>query len=298
MTSLGRALPLLLVLAACANDRYNQGNDIPVDDSGTGETDDGGDDGADGGTTDDGTGGDDGGTDDGGDDGGTTQSGPCRNIYDPVDTDGWTKEFAATYNQAEGTSTMEGRPGLSASESDATYQYFDAITTGADGWTGTVTVNCQDGTADEGMHVVGWDMDVTYSSIPMTIQGTDSVPRLYLPADWMIGGVGSWDYSYTLAAVTDPTKKSSTLDFTVTGTYTESGFQEIELFDGSTVSAYKLTNTYAMTSVILSMSGVIEQWWVPGLGLVKEINTDSATSATIMTRDLTGYTGLEVLDLE
>jgi hypothetical protein len=71
---------------------------------------------------------------------------------------------------------------------------------------------------------------------------------------------------------------------------------ELTLFDGTTVSAYKLTNN----SLIISDSGFgtseqdiyIEQYWVKGLGMVKETFEDQTEGTILMTKELSAYSGL------
>ena len=82
----------------------------------------------------------------------------------------------------------------------------------------------------------------------------------------------------------------------VSGTYSDAGMTELTLFDGTTVTAYKLTNN----SLIISDSGFgtseqdiyIEQYWVKGLGMVKETFEDQTEGTILMTKELSAYSGL------
>ena len=71
---------------------------------------------------------------------------------------------------------------------------------------------------------------------------------------------------------------------------------QITLFDGSTVEAYKVVNTFTITSDTEVQEGYVEQYWVRGLGMVKEIYIDAATQAVHMSKDLSGYSGLSVVE--
>jgi hypothetical protein len=46
----------------------------------------------------------------------------------------------------------------------------------------------------------------------------------------------------------------------------------------------------------LPESGYIEQWYVEGLGLVKEVNIDDAQPEPVLTKDLISYTGLSIIE--
>jgi hypothetical protein len=43
-------------------------------------------------------------------------------------------------------------------------------------------------------------------------------------------------------------------------------------------------------------SGYIEQWYVKGLGLVKEVTIDDAQPDPVLTKDLTSYSGLTIIE--
>lgn len=70
--------------------------------------------------------------------------------------------------------------------------------------------------------------------------------------------------------------------------------QDITLFNGETVTAYKLVNSYSQAGSTGTTNGYIEQWWVRGLGLVKENHINMDTGAQIASKELTSYTGLSI----
>jgi hypothetical protein len=120
-------------------------------------------------------------------------------------------------------------------------------------------------------------------------------PRKYLPAEAEIGTIGSWSYSYS--SIVSYSGFDVTVD--VSGAYSELGTESITLYDGSTYDAYHLFNEYTLTATIASFGyeltsydGELEQWWVEGLGLVREENTNLNDGSSVMSRELTGYSGL------
>jgi hypothetical protein len=114
---------------------------------------------------------------------------------------------------------------------------------------------------------------------------------MYLPADYLMGGVGTWTYSYDIEVATD---LGLPLTLHVTGEYEELSNEDVTLFDNSTYTAYHLGNTYSMADDfgLIAINGYLEQWYVEGLGLVAEINTNTDDGSTIMTRELSAYTAL------
>lgn len=295
----GSLLAASLLLGACSGASYNQGGDfdgVPGDDTSGG-----------------GEGGDEGGADDTagsgtGDDGDDSGDGPtlCSNAWHPIHESGWEKSFDVSYRGNAGTGTEIGKGG----ENDL-YVYQDTVsvttTLGEDGWDVNVTAAC-DPQGEEGMFVVSyagvahyslgdWGFDIT---IPSDIEATLTPQRQYLPPEYALGATGSWEYSYALTILSEADTGNTTLEYTVSGAYAEVGFQDITLFDGSTVEAYKLTNTYAQTQTgdlgDTTVNGYVEQFWVKGLGLVRENHVDSDSGEEILSRELTGYTGLTVAE--
>ncbi len=281
---------MLTLLTACTGNSYNQGNEQIVSDSGDTLIDDTADT-----DTDD--------TNGGGDDTGDTVPQDCTNAWHPVHKTGWTKTFTASYEGSTGTATEVGLGATTSPDGEFYYQYQDSITNaGGEGYDVTVTVACDLG-ADEGMFMLGWSGTYTYllfDFIPTTDQvvATHSDPRRYFSPEWAVGSEGSWDYAYDLN-ITQYMSGSSKANYVVqqvSGTYADAGTDELTLFDGTTVTAYKLTNN----SLIISDSGFgttkqdiyIEQYWVKGLGLVKETFEDQTEGTTLMTKELSGYTGL------
>jgi hypothetical protein len=312
-----RILSLVLWTAACTGgNRYNQGYDLGDDtgepDSGEGEggddsSDEGSDDGGDDGGDESGEESGDGGSDDGGDDSGNTSTDYCHNMYHPVHLSGWTKDYYAVYNDEEAESQTIGLAPLSTEEGSETFQYRDVVETpSGESYDVTLTVTCDPG-GTEGMFLNSWEGDVNYIvselfpvASPYTVDATLSTPRQYLPPEYALGAVGNWDYAYTLMIMSADEGGGTPTEtiYTVDGTYAEVGFEEFILFDGTTVDAYKLSNTYSMTESGLFgdtvTTGFIEQHFVKGLGLVKEKHSDSENGSIILLKSLTGYSGLEI----
>ena len=85
----------------------------------------------------------------------------------------------------------------------------------------------------------------------------------------------------------------------VTGSYLDAGFQEITILAGTseaqTVTAYKVVNTVTQTDQFGQPSeSYIEQYWVKGLGMVKEDFID-ATGNITLSKELSAMNGLTVI---
>lgn len=298
-------LPLALagLLLACdGGNRFNQGLDPTIDDTGTAGSDGGSV--ADGGGVTDG-GADGGGVEDGGSpDGGGTGGLGCPNDYHPLGTPGWTKTYSASFSwsgeAAEGTATESGLGAQTLPDGSSGWAYQDSTSTSAEGYDVTTYVGC-DLNGDEGMFIVGWEGSYQASlggfPLPFDVDARLSPARKYLPAGYELGAVGSWSYSYTLDLTYQGDSGGPTSQpYTIAGTYAEAGFQELTLFDNTTVQAYKLVNTYAKTDTTATVNGYIEQWWVKGLGLVKENHVNMDTGATIASKTLSSYSGLSITE--
>jgi hypothetical protein len=308
-----RLLSIAILASACAGgNRYNQGYDLgsgedtgdtdsTTDDTGSG--DDGGDEGSD-------DGGDEGGSDggdEGGDDGGTTEVDYCHNMYHPIHQTGWTKEYYAVYNDEEAEAATYGLTPLSTEEGSETFQYRDVVAVpSGESYDVTLTVTC-DPSGGEGLFMDAWSGEINYiisDLLPIastySVEATVSSPRQYLPPEYAIGAVGNWDYSYSLSILASEGSGSTPTEvlYEVEGTYAEVGFEEFTLYDGTTVEAYKLTNSYTMVEEGLFgdtvTTGFIEQHFVKGLGLVKEKHSDSENGSIILLKSLTSYSGLEI----
>ncbi|WP_274961840.1 hypothetical protein, partial [Thioclava electrotropha] len=106
------------------------------------------------------------------------------------------------------------------------------------------------------MFVTGWEGDINYIisdllpiAVPYGVDATLSSPRQYLPPEYAVGAMGTWDYAYTLNILASESEggEPQTTTYTVEGTFAEVGFEDYILFDGTTVEAYNLTNSYTMT---------------------------------------------------
>ncbi|MDP6932629.1 MAG: hypothetical protein QGG40_06910, partial [Myxococcota bacterium] len=241
----------------------------------------------------------------------------CTNAYHPVDQSGWTKTFAATY-EGELTEAVEEGMGVGTTPwGDEAYVYRDAIDGDGSGYDSIVYVSC----GDEGsMFMLGWETDYSESLLDfgdtgwlddifgdledkfgttVHVTATHDSPREYLPPDFAAGSVGTWDYVYTITMLQEDTGGSvDSSSAAVTGTYVEAGTESLTLFDGTTVEAYKLTNSFEIetsgSTGLETTDGYIEQWWVKGLGLVREYFKDQDTGAYLLTKELSSYSGLEI----
>lgn len=267
----------------------------------TGTTDGGADGGGDGGG-----GGDAGGTDGGGGDGGGSGLSGCPHAYHPLSSSGWSKTFTASFSASggtasSGTATEQGLGSRTLPDGSSGWAYRDSTSTSGESYDVTTYVGC-DKNGDEGMFIVAWDGNLTtsiggVSSATYSVDASLSSPRKYLPSADELGSLGAWAFSYTLAVdATDSSGQVTTNNYSITGTYTEGGTSSLTLFDGTSVSAYRLINTYSkVDSTGQTVNGYIEQYWVKGLGLVKEVHVNADTGATIASKTLSAYSGLSVI---
>jgi hypothetical protein len=144
------------------------------------------------------------------------------------------------------------------------------------------------------MYMVEWDVSATASGTDLgALLGTLSSPRKYLPADADLGNGDSWSYSYTVEVTVSGIPATITVD----GAYSEMPMTTVTLFDGNTYAAYHIINDYTLEAgssfgSLLSINGELEQWYVEGLGLVEEQNTNLDDGSDVMSRVLTSYSGL------
>lgn len=285
---------LILALSGCAGGAVNQGRDLEWgDDSATDDTSP---------TTDDSTASDDsaeGDSDTDSDSDSDTDvnwAGDCGNYWDPIDLEGWTKNYDVTYNGSPGNEVQSHSPDGFGGR----YRFNTTLTTQAGtGWDGYVDVGCGYG-GDEGLFIIDWNVEYTSSGLGGLVETSHSDPRKYLPDESVVGSVGSWDYAYTMetsARLGGDTATPQSIPINVTGTYVERGNQDVTL-NGQTFTGYKLVNTYVMVSEGLfafRREGTIEQVWVKGVGLVTEnheARLDDGTTSSI-TKSLTSWTALE-----
>jgi hypothetical protein len=309
--SSGVALIAALALSACDGGSLNQGIE-KFSDTGSADGTDGtdGTDGADGGA--DGGGADGGGGDGGGGDGGEPT--PCSNAWDPVHEVGWTKTFAVTYQGGTGTGTMTSTGPIAshpAAGAGDVYGVRETITTTAGGYDLTFSIGCD--TEGEGLYVhdyTGTYETVLFELLPLTgaFSSTFSPGRRYLPAEYEVGFASIWNYSYSSTmqlSIDDGTGggEVQTGVVTFTGSFTEYGTENtLMLGSGDTVMAYKLVNTFTSSGlppfgVTVPVEGYFEQWYVKGLGLVKEASYDNANPSTpLLTKDLQSWLGLSIIE--
>ena len=311
-------LPLCaLAIGACDGgsldqgiDKYDNTGTTNGDGSGDGTTgaDGGGDGSGDDGSGDGGSG--DGGSGDGtGDDGGPTV---CTNAWLPVDKTGWSKTYAVTFDGASGTGTETGQ-GLLAShpKSSLGEVYGVSVLIETSSWTYNVIESIGCDTEGEGMYLYDYAGDWGFSIIGFPLTGTVTASlspyRRFLPPEYAVGASGNWNYSYTTTLETVMDSGSgggggpTTSSLAYEGTFAEAGVSSMVLQTGETVMAYKLVNTYIREGqppfgAPMPASGYIEQWYVKGLGLVKEVNIDDAKPDPILTKELVSYSGLSIIE--
>ena len=202
--------------------------------------------------------------------------------------------FAATFNGDSGTATEEGLGPVG----DDVYAYRDIIATASNSFDVQVTAGCD--YAGEGMFTLDWAGSFTLNGLLTGQISANLQPhRQYLPPEYAIGSSGSWEYSYQnqMEWAFDGEEGTTPATVTFTGVYSELGFESYTLPTGESVQAYKLINEYTTSGDLfgapIPQEGYIEQWWVKGLGLVKEVSYDNADpSVPLMTKTLSSFTGL------
>lgn len=276
----------LALLAACEGNTYSQ--DKPINDTGfvdSGDTTDTSD------TTDttDTSDTQDSGRDtsDTGDTGGGGGSDPCINSYDPVDVVNAYRAYDVMLAGAfAGTSTQENFGEAYTSNGEAAYDVYEEMTSDAGVWTVDTFVTCRATGSQTGMFYAEWQSSGA---------GTPpSAAMRYLPAEADMGSVGSWDYNFTTSVDADGSGLFL-IDVEVSGTFEEVGFERIVLFSGSEFNAYHLRNTVhediSAVGQAFPQDAVVDQWFVKGLGLVRETIENTADGTMVLTREITGYDG-------
>ena len=201
------------------------------------------------------------------------------------------------------------------------------------GWDTTVYVACNYN-GGEGLFMLAWEGTATqknFLGFPTSyeVEATLSPFRRYMSPEFAVGAEGSWDYDYQLSInalesnctdgqdndfdgdvdAADPECQTGTTEAggatpqnqseQVTGSYLDAGFEDITILAGTaqsqTVSAYKVVNTVTQTDQFGQPSeSYIEQYWVKGLGMVKEDFID-ATGSITLSKELSSVTGLTVI---
>ena len=241
---------------------------------------------------------------------GTGEPEICKNDYHPVHLSGWTKTFEATYEGGSGTATEEALPETSWHGRDV-YSYRDTMSVMVDnilgmpeekGWSNTMFISCSE---EDGMYLNGWTGTITNDGFDLaTFQNYDSdvetdfgTGHLYLPYEFAVGAIGSWNNSYTLIVTkTDPTSGAQTNTRAVTSIHNEVGFVPYSLFDGSSAEAYKIVYEMTITDDLgQAENNYVEQYWVRGLGMVQEDFLDN-DGAILLSKVLSSYSGLTIIE--
>lgn len=284
-----RLLPILLTfgLAACAGGSYNQGGDEFKNDDTSSSSDD-----------------DDEGTDDDTDtDTDTDDPGFCTHSYFPVHESAWRKDFRVKYKGEAGSGTEEAVGAVTLPNGQDGWVYRETFSTTGLSYDLNMTVGCDTESSEEGMFLYAYDGTVNltvFDLLPVTIGADASLNpnRRFLPPEYAVGSVGSWEYSYTnTVATTMDSGAPQSQNLTVQGTFSEAGVASLSLETGETVQAYKLINQFTTSGDLfgapIPTEGYIESWYAPGLGLVREITYDNGdTSTPLFEKDLVSYSGL------
>lgn len=292
-----RILSLLLPfgLAACAGGSYNQGGDDykTGDDTGSDSDSD----------SDSDTDGDGDGDTDGDADTDTDGPGYCTHAYMPVHEFGWRKDFRVKYKGEVGSGTEEAVGSTTLANGQDGWVYRETFSTTGLSYDLNMTVGCDTEASEEGMFLYAYDGTVNlnvFDALPLSMatEASLSPHRRFLPPEYAVGSVGSWAYSYTNAVSTSMDGSApQAQNLNVQGTFSESGVTSLQLETGETVQAYKLLNQFTTSGDLfgapIPAEGLIESWYAPGLGLVKEITYDSADPSTpLFEKDLVSYSGL------
>ena len=202
------------------------------------------------------------------------------------------------------------------------------------GWDTTVYVSCgyegQEGMFMVGWAGTASQCSLCFFA-PTTyaVDATLTPYRRYLSPEFAVGAEGSWNYDYNLSInalesncsdgqdndfdgavdAADPDCQTGTTEAgggtpqnqseQVTGSYLDAGFQEITILAGTanaqTVTAYKVVNTVTQTDQFgQPTESYIEQYWVKGLGMVKE-DFINATGDITLSKELSAMNGLTVI---
>ncbi|MDP2315418.1 MAG: hypothetical protein Q8P41_21150 [Pseudomonadota bacterium] len=213
----------------------------------------------------------------------------CTNRYDPLDVSGYIRYYDVTLMGAAGTGQQEGWGTGWTTNGDQAYVMYDEVSTSTGGWSGSIYEGCDYGGV-AGMYMLEWDVSAEVSGSSLgALLGTPTDPRKYLPSEAELGTGTSWSYAYTTSA----SFSGLPVTITVDGAYSEMPLTTVTLYDGNTYDAYYIINSYYLDlGGFTQINGELEQWYVEGLGLVREINTNTDDGSDVMSRELTGYSGL------
>ena len=234
----------------------------------------------------------------------------CKNDYHPVHLTGWEKTFTATYDGGTGTAT-ETALGENSYQGRDVYAYQDYMLvsytnqlgfTEEKGWDNTMYIACD---PEVGMFLMGWngvslnagyDFDI-WQAYDIPVQVDFGSGHMYLPYEFAVGGIGSWENSYSFSKTeSDPNGSPSTSNATITSVHNEVGFVPHQLFDGTSVEAYKTVYEMAIDNGLGGTdSNYVEQYWVRGLGMVQEDFLD-AQGTVLLSKQLSAYSGLTIIE--
>lgn len=211
----------------------------------------------------------------------------CTSVWEPLDVSSWTRNYDITLQGTAGSGVQEVWGTTFTTNGTPAYNLYDEVDAGGTGWSGNSYIGCDLGSA--GMYMAEWTMSGNYGGTALASgTATPDVPRRILPADAEIPGAGTWVYSYTASL----SFSGMPVTITASGAYTEVGIETWTAPDGSTYDTYHLSNAYSEDfGGMFQLAGVLDQYYVKGLGLVKEVNTQ--TDGTVfMTRDIATWSGL------
>jgi hypothetical protein len=207
--------------------------------------------------------------------------------------DGWTKTYTGKFIEAEATSTETygGERTEWGSERITVYARQETmVQDGAAIWSGETYVGC----GYEGLFAMtshGWAHDISYDTYVLgETEVEHTAPRTYLPEVTSIGTGVSWDFSYEMSYPADGTGLAL-VSIPVTGTYTDNGLKDVEASGVIYEDAWHISATYTME---LTTTGFFTRdypaeadfYYAEGLGLIKELHTDTETGSIILSKDL------------
>lgn len=210
-------------------------------------------------------------------------------------------------------------------------EWFGSFETG---WNTTVYVSCgfenQEGMFMVGWEGTATQKNFLGFPASYEVDATLSPYRRYLSPEFAVGAEGSWTYDYQLNinALENDCIDGNDNDFNgdidaadpdcangnkedgspsspqsqseqITGSYLDAGFEDITILAGTanaqTVQAYKVVNTVTQIDDFQQQTeSYIEQYWVKGLGMVKEDFLDESRNI-VLSKELSAVNGLTVI---
>jgi hypothetical protein len=209
---------------------------------------------------------------------------PDCHPYEPLSYSGWEKVFNVTYNGESGTETQTGY---------GFYNGFmtisDKLTAGTSGWDGFATYSCD----QNGAYVQGFNGNFGGQQ---NVTTHDSPARKFLPGPNDIEGDDTWTYSYNMSVTSGSSGTPSNVQ--TAGTYTNYGFDDVDVPAGHFTNVLWLHNDYQQTpdqnleQYVPAVHATSDLYYAEGVGLIKETTVNVDTSTVIMQKELASKSGL------